>query len=102
MKECKEVAMTDTMTRGAGPAARAPHAGDDGPAPAGGEWRGRRRIVVSARGRVSGAQPSRPRSRRCTSFCRPPQGHVDRLRLGLGAEVAAIVGIEPALGCTPD
>ena len=36
--------MTDTMTRGAGPAARAPHAGDDGPAPAGSEWRGRRRM----------------------------------------------------------
>jgi transposase len=44
MKECKEVEMTDTTTRGAGPAARAQHAGDDGPAPAGSEWRGRRRM----------------------------------------------------------
>jgi transposase-like protein len=36
--------MTDTTARGAGPAARAQHAGDDGPAPAGSEWRGRRRM----------------------------------------------------------
>jgi transposase-like protein len=36
--------MTDRTTRGAGPAARAHHAGDDGPAPAGADWRGRRRM----------------------------------------------------------
>src|ERR671910_1275665 len=34
MRECKEVSMTDTTTRGAGPAARAQHAGGAGPAPA--------------------------------------------------------------------
>ena len=36
--------MTDTTTRGAGPAARAHHAGDDGPAPAGSDRRGRWRM----------------------------------------------------------
>ena len=36
--------MTDTTARGAGPAARAQHAGDDGPAPAGSDWRNRRRM----------------------------------------------------------
>jgi transposase-like protein len=35
--------MTDTKARSAGPAERAPHAGDDGPVP-GGDWRGRRRM----------------------------------------------------------
>jgi hypothetical protein len=33
MKQCEEVTMTDTTVRGAGPAARAHHAGGDGPAP---------------------------------------------------------------------
>jgi transposase-like protein len=33
MKEREEVSMTDMTVRGAGPAARAHHAGDDGPAP---------------------------------------------------------------------
>jgi hypothetical protein len=33
MGEREEVAMTDTTTRGAGPAERAQHAGGDGPAP---------------------------------------------------------------------
>jgi hypothetical protein len=33
MKEREEVSMTDTTVRGAGPAARAHHAGGDGPAP---------------------------------------------------------------------
>jgi transposase-like protein len=33
VKECKEVSMTDTMARGAGPAERAHHAGGDGLAP---------------------------------------------------------------------
>src|SRR5665809_110799 len=36
--------MTDTKARSAGPAERAHHAGDDGPAPAGSDWRGRRRM----------------------------------------------------------
>ena len=36
--------MTDTRARSAGPAERAHHTGDDGPAPAGGDWRGRRRM----------------------------------------------------------
>jgi len=36
--------MTDTRARGAGPAARAHHAGDDGPAPAGSDSRGRQRM----------------------------------------------------------
>ena len=36
--------MTAKTIRGAGPAERAPHAGDDGPAPAGGDWRNRRRM----------------------------------------------------------
>jgi hypothetical protein len=34
VEEYEEVEMTDTTTRGAGPAARAPHAGDAGAAPA--------------------------------------------------------------------
>jgi transposase-like protein len=33
VKECKEVSMTDTTARGAGPATRAHHAGGDRPAP---------------------------------------------------------------------
>jgi hypothetical protein len=33
VKEHEEVSMTETTTRGAGPAARAQHAGGDGPAP---------------------------------------------------------------------
>jgi hypothetical protein len=33
VKEREEVSMTDTTVRGAGPAARAQHAGGDGPAP---------------------------------------------------------------------
>jgi transposase-like protein len=33
MKQREEVSMTDTTARGAGPAARAQHAGGDGPAP---------------------------------------------------------------------
>jgi hypothetical protein len=33
LRESKEVGMTDTTARGACPAARARHAGDDGPAP---------------------------------------------------------------------
>jgi hypothetical protein len=36
--------MTAKTTQGAGLAARAHHAGDDGPAPARSEWRGRRRM----------------------------------------------------------
>ena len=36
--------MTDTRARSAGPAEHAHHAGDGGPAPAGGDWRGRRRM----------------------------------------------------------
>ena len=36
--------MTDTKARSAGPAERAHHAGDDGPAPEAGDWRGRRRM----------------------------------------------------------
>jgi transposase len=36
--------MTDTKARSAGPAERAHHAGDDGPAPAGGDGRGRQRL----------------------------------------------------------
>lgn len=36
--------MTDTTTRGAGPVERAHHAGDDGPAPAGSDPRGRQRM----------------------------------------------------------
>jgi len=36
--------MTDTGARGAGPVERAQHAGDDGPAPAGGDPRGRQRM----------------------------------------------------------
>ena len=36
--------MTERTTRGAGPAERAHPAGDDGPAPAAGEWRGRWRM----------------------------------------------------------
>jgi transposase-like protein len=44
LKECKEVKMADTTTRSAGPAARAHHASEDGPAPAGSDWRGRRRM----------------------------------------------------------
>ncbi len=36
--------MTDTKARSAGPAERAHHAGDDGPAAAGGDWRGRQRM----------------------------------------------------------
>ncbi len=36
--------MTAKTTRGAGPAERAHHAGGDGPAPAGTDWRGRRRM----------------------------------------------------------
>jgi len=34
VEESKEVSMTETTTRGAGPAERAHHAGGDGPAPA--------------------------------------------------------------------
>jgi transposase-like protein len=44
MEERKEVEMTETTARGAGPAERADHAGEDGPAPAGGDRRGRRRM----------------------------------------------------------
>src|SRR4029450_145437 len=33
VKECREVSMTDTTARGAGPAQRAQPAGEDGPAP---------------------------------------------------------------------
>ncbi len=36
--------MTDRKARSAGPAERVHHAGDDGPAPAGGDWRGRQRM----------------------------------------------------------
>jgi len=36
--------MTDRNARGAGPAERAHHAGEAGPAPAGSDWRGRRRM----------------------------------------------------------
>src|ERR687898_1740599 len=36
--------MTDRKARGAGPEERARHAGDEGPAPAGNDWRGRRRM----------------------------------------------------------
>jgi transposase-like protein len=36
--------MADTTPRSAGPAARAHHGGEDGPAPAGSDWRGRRRM----------------------------------------------------------
>jgi transposase-like protein len=36
--------MTDSKARSAGPAERVHHAGDDGPAPAGGDWRGRQRM----------------------------------------------------------
>ena len=36
--------MTDRKARGAGPEERARHAGDEGPAPAGSDWRGRRRM----------------------------------------------------------
>lgn len=36
--------MTAKTIRGAGPAERAHHAGDDGPAPAGGDWRSRQRM----------------------------------------------------------
>ena len=36
--------MMDTTVGGAGPAARAHHAGGDGPALAGSDWRGRRRM----------------------------------------------------------
>jgi transposase len=36
--------MTDTTTRSAGSAGHAHHAGGDGPAPAGSDWRGRRRM----------------------------------------------------------
>ena len=36
--------MADTTTRSAGPAERAHHGGDDGPAPAGSDGRGRRRM----------------------------------------------------------
>ena len=36
--------MTDTKAWGAGPAARAQHAGDGGPAPARDDWRNRRRM----------------------------------------------------------
>jgi len=36
--------MTAKTTRGAGPTERAHHAGDDGPAPAESDWRGRRRM----------------------------------------------------------
>ena len=36
--------MEAKTTRGAGPAERAHHAGDDGPAPTGSDWRGRRRM----------------------------------------------------------
>lgn len=35
--------MTERKARSAGPEARAHHAGDDGPAPAGSDWRNRRR-----------------------------------------------------------
>ena len=41
--------MTDTKSRSAGPAERAQHAGDDGPAPAGSDWRGRRRMSAKRR-----------------------------------------------------
>jgi transposase len=40
----KEVDMEATTTRGAGPAERAQHAGEAGPAPAGSDGRGRRRM----------------------------------------------------------
>ena len=36
--------MTDGKARAAGPEERAHHAGDDGPAPAGSDWRNRRRM----------------------------------------------------------
>ena len=36
--------MTERRARSAGPEERAHHAGDDGPAPAGSDWRGRRRM----------------------------------------------------------
>ena len=36
--------MTAKTTRDAGPSERAHHAGDDGPAPTGSDWRGRRRM----------------------------------------------------------
>ena len=36
--------MADSKARSAGPAERVHHAGDDGPAPAGGDWRGRQRM----------------------------------------------------------
>jgi transposase-like protein len=39
-----EVDMEAKTTRGAGPAERAHHAGEAGPAPAGSDWRGRRRM----------------------------------------------------------
>jgi hypothetical protein len=46
MKQREEVSMTDTTVRGAGPAARAQHAGGDGPAPS-------RRRRMSARRKQS-------------------------------------------------
>jgi transposase-like protein len=36
--------MTDRKARSVGPEERAHHTGDDGPAPAGSDWRGRRRM----------------------------------------------------------
>ena len=38
------MAMTERKARGAGPEERAQHAGDGGPAPAGSDWRNRRRM----------------------------------------------------------
>ena len=46
IEESKEVSMTDTTARGAGPAERAHHAGGDGPAPA-------RRLRMSAKRKQS-------------------------------------------------
>ena len=49
VEESKEVSMTDTTTRGAGPAERADHAGGDGPAP-------ERRRRMSARRKQSAVE----------------------------------------------
>jgi hypothetical protein len=55
--------MTDRKARSAGPEERPRHAGDDGPAPAGSEWRNRRRM--SARRKQGAVCRNRPMEAAC-------------------------------------
>ena len=89
------MAMTDRKARSAGPEERATHAGDDGPAPAGGDWRNRRRVSARRKQSVVLAPPcpAPAAAERAAAFVgESERGAVDEGRQRRVVGRAAVVG----------